>query len=71
MIKYLVIIEKTATGYSAYSPDLPGCIATGSTQREVKQNMSEAIRFHLEGLRLENYEIPMPTNHAAYIQVTA
>ena len=71
MNKYLIIIEKTPTGYSAYSPDLPGCIATGITRKELNQNMREAIQFHLDGLRLENYEIPTPINHAAYITVPA
>lgn len=52
-MKYLTIIEETKTGYSAYSPDVPGCIATGETKDEVERNIKEAIEFHLEGLRLE------------------
>lgn len=59
-MKYLVIIETTTTGFSAYSPDLPGCVATGKTKQEVEQNMSEAIAFHLEGMRLEGLTIPEP-----------
>ena len=50
-MKYLIIVEKTNTGYSAYSPDLDGCVATGGTREEVEQAMREAIEFHLEGLR--------------------
>jgi predicted RNase H-like HicB family nuclease len=60
MMRYPIIIEKTNTGYSAYSPDLSGCVATGTTKAEVTQNMHEAIAFHLEGLRLEGLEIPQP-----------
>jgi len=49
-MKYLVVIEKTSTGYSAYAPDLPGCVATGAILDEVERGMHEAIEFHLEGL---------------------
>ncbi len=51
MIKYLVIYEKTETGYSAYIPDLPGCVATGATKKQVERNIYEAVKFHMEGLR--------------------
>ena len=51
MKKYLIVIEPTQTGFSAYSPDLPGCISTGRTREEVELNMREAIAFHLDGLR--------------------
>jgi predicted RNase H-like HicB family nuclease len=71
MRRYLIVIEKTNTGYSAYSPDLPGCVATGLTTEEVENNMREAIEFHLEGLRLEGYEIPEPHSSSAYIEVSA
>ncbi len=71
MMQYLIVIEKTETGYSAYSPDLPGCVSTGITREEVAQNMQEAIEFHLEGLRLEGLEIPLPTTSSAYIEVAA
>jgi predicted RNase H-like HicB family nuclease len=69
MKKYLVIIEKTATGYSAYSPDLDGCVATGETEQKVKRNMREAVELHLEGLRLEGYEIPEPHSLSAFVEV--
>ena len=70
-MKYLVIIETTTTGFSAYSPDLLGCVATGKTQQEVEQDMSEAIAFHLEGMRLEGLTIPEPTSFSAYVTVAA
>lgn len=71
MKRYLVIVEHTETGYSTYSPDLPGCISTGSTRDEVEANMREAIEFHLEGLRLEGYPIPEPSSESTYIDVAA
>ncbi len=67
-MKYLVIIEKTNTGYSVYSPDLTGCVSTGATREEVERNMQEAIEFHLEGLRKEGYEIPEPSSMCAYVE---
>jgi predicted RNase H-like HicB family nuclease len=70
-MRYLTIIEKTETGYSAYSPDLSGCVSTGETYEEVEQNMREAIEFHLDGLKLEGYEIPKPSTSSAYIEVAA
>ncbi len=71
MMQYLIVIEKTETGYSAYSPDLPGCVSTGSTREELEQNMREAIEFHLDGLKAENLEIPQPTTSSAYVEVAA
>ena len=64
MTKYLVIYEKTATGYSAYVPDLPGCIATASTKKSVEKNIYEAIRFHLEGMKADGLSIPKPTSES-------
>jgi predicted RNase H-like HicB family nuclease len=60
MLKYLVIYEKTNTGYSAYIPDLPGCVATGKSRKQVGRNIYEAIKFHLEGLKSEGLSIPKP-----------
>ncbi len=57
-MKYLVIIEETRTGYSAFSPDLPGCIAAGSSKEEVEKNMKDAIAFHPEGMGQEGLEVP-------------
>ncbi|HEX8238053.1 MAG TPA: type II toxin-antitoxin system HicB family antitoxin [Abditibacteriaceae bacterium] len=70
-MNYLIVIEPTGTGFSAYSPDLPGCISTGGTREEVQANMHEAIEFHLEGLREEGYPIPEPLSASAYIEVAA
>ena len=70
-MNYLVVIEPTETGFSAYSPDLPGCIATGATEREVEQEMREAMEFHVEGLRLEGYAVPVPSTRSAYIAIAA
>lgn len=69
MSRFLIIVEETDTGYSAYSPDVPGCAAVGETREEVERNFREAIEFHLEGLRLEGYEMPEPRSHSAYIEV--
>ena len=58
MKKFLIIIEKTQTGYSSYAPDLPGCVASGRTKKEVENNMYAAIQFHLEGLTAEGLSLP-------------
>jgi predicted RNase H-like HicB family nuclease len=71
MSKYLIVIEKTATGYSAYSPDLAGCIATGANLQETEREMKEAIEFHIEGLRLQGDRIPAPSSLASYCEVAA
>ena len=71
MKRYLVVIEETKTGYSAFSPDLDGCVATGETKEEVETRMREAIEFHLEGLRREDLAIPHPHSFAAYLEVPA
>lgn len=68
-MKYLVVIEPTETGFSAYSPDLPGCVATGATEEEVEREMREAMAFHVEGLKLEGYPMPEPTTRSAYFEV--
>ena len=56
-----MVIELTETGFSAYSPDLPGCVSTGATRQDVEMKMKEAIEFHLDGLKEERYPIPEPT----------
>lgn len=70
-MKFLVIIEPTATGFSAHSPDLPGCASTGRTREEVEVNMREAIALHLEGLQAEGEHIPQPTTESILIEVAA
>lgn len=64
MKKYLVVFEKTRTGYSAYSPDLHGVVATGRTKTETEKNIFEAIQFHLEGMVLEGLRLPKKTSEA-------
>ena len=71
MKRYLIIIEETSEGYSAYSPDLPGCISTGASRSEVEILMREAIAFHLEGLRQEGYSVPEPHSYSTYVEVPA
>lgn len=68
-MKYLVILEPTATGFSAFSPDLPGCVTTGRDREETEANMREAIEFHLDGLRAEGMELPKPTAAASFVEV--
>ena len=60
MKKYLIVVEETRSGYSAYSPDLDGCVATGSTREEVESQMREAIEFHLEGMARSGQPVPEP-----------
>ena len=67
--KYLVIFEKANGNYSAYSPDLPGCIATGVTRKEVEKNIREAISFHIEGLLKDGLPPPEPASFTEYIDV--
>ena len=69
MRKFLIVIEKAAANYSAYSPDLPGCVATGETREAAEANMEEAIRMHLDGLREDNLPIPEPSASAQYVAV--
>ena len=71
MNRYLIVIEQTATGYSAYSPDLPGCVATAQTRPKLEREMQKAIEFHVEGLRLAGYPVPEPRSHAAYCEIAA
>jgi predicted RNase H-like HicB family nuclease len=70
-MRYTIIIEDAGTNYSAYVPDLPGCITTGNTIEEIKRNMTEAIELHLEGLRAEGISIPEPTTQAATVEIAA
>ena len=70
MNRYLIVIEVTGTGFSAYSPDLPGCVSTGATREEVEANMKQAIEFHFDGMKEERYPIPEPTAESAYLEVS-
>jgi len=68
---YLIVIEETETGFSAYSPELPGCVSTRGTRPEVETNMREAIAFHLDGLREEGEPVPEPHTYSAYVELPA
>ncbi len=68
-MRYAVVIEKGARNYSAYVPDLPGCVSVGATLDEVKAEIREAIEFHLEGMRENGLPIPKPTSSAEYVEV--
>ncbi len=66
--RYAVVIEKAEASFSAYVPDLPGCVATGATKEEAEQNIREAIRFHVDGLREDGLPIPEPTSVCEYVE---
>jgi predicted RNase H-like HicB family nuclease len=68
-VRYAVIFEKAENNYSAYVPDLPGCIAVGDTIAEVEQMIREAIEFHLEGMALDGDPIPAPSTQCGYVDV--
>jgi predicted RNase H-like HicB family nuclease len=64
-------MEATNTGYSSYSPDLPGCVATGSTESEVEQRMRQAIELHVAGLREQGEPVPEPQSSSSYVEISA
>ena len=70
-MRFLIVIEKAARGFSAYSPDLPGCVAAAATRRGVEKAMREAIEFHLDGLRQEGDRVPSPRSYSTYVEVPA
>jgi predicted RNase H-like HicB family nuclease len=70
-MKYAVVIENASTNYSAYVPDLPGCVATGRTVKEVENEIRSAIKFHLEGLQKDGQLIPKPSSAVEYVEVAA
>jgi predicted RNase H-like HicB family nuclease len=70
-MRYAIVIEQARDNFSAYVPDLPGCVATGSTVEELEAQMREAIEFHLDGLREDGVPIPQPSSRVEYIEVTA
>lgn len=67
-MRYAVVIEKADGNYSAYVPDLPGCVATGGTVKAVEVEIRQAIRFHIDGLRADGLPIPAPTSIADYVE---
>ncbi|MEW6714914.1 MAG: type II toxin-antitoxin system HicB family antitoxin [Nitrospirota bacterium] len=69
MHRFLIVIEKTEANYSAYSPDLPGCIATGASREETERNMHEAIEMHVRGMIEDSLPVPESTSYAEYVAV--
>ncbi|ATZ61104.2 MAG: type II toxin-antitoxin system HicB family antitoxin [Methanosarcinales archaeon Met12] len=67
MYKFMIVLEQTGRGYSAYSPDLPGCVATGSTKEETEQNMYGAIEMHIKGLLEDDLPIPKSRTSSEYV----
>ncbi len=67
-MRYAVVIEKAAGNYSAYVPDLPGCVATAATVEAVEAEIREAIRFHIDGLKADGLDVPPPTSIAEYVE---
>ena len=70
-MRYAIVIEKAANNYSAYVPDLPGCVATGTTLEETETQIREAIEFHLEGMREDGIAIPQPESRVEYVDIEA
>ena len=70
-MRYAIVIEKAENNYSAYVPDLPGCVATGATVEETEAQIREAIEFHLEGMREDGIAIPQPASRVEYVDVAA
>ena len=70
-MRFLIVIEKAKRGFSAYSPDLPGCVAAGATRRSVEKTMREAIEFHLEGIREEGDRVPASRCYSTYVDILA
>ncbi len=70
-MRYAIVVEKAANNYSAYVPDLPGCVATGSTVEEAEREIREAIEFHIEGLIEDGLPIPQPASVVQYVEIAA
>ena len=70
-MRYAIVIELTENNYSAYVPDLPGCVATGGTIKEVEEQIREAITFHLEGLREDGLPVPPSNSQVEYVDIAA
>lgn len=70
-MRYAIVIENAGSNYSAYVPDLPGCVAVGETLAEVERSIREAIAFHLEGMREDGSPVPPPSSRVDYVEVAA
>ena len=68
-MQYVNVVEKSATAYGAYVPDLPGCVAVGESEQEVRELIGEAIEFHLDGMREDGVPIPAPSSRVEYVNV--
>ena len=67
-MRYAIVIEKTENNYSAYVPDLPGCVATGATVADIERDIRDAIRFHIDGLKADGLPVPEATSIAEYVE---
>jgi len=70
-MRYAIVIESAGSNYSAYVPDLPGCVATGATRQEVESEIRSAIEFHIEGLREDGSPVPPATSRVEYVEIAA
>ena len=70
-MRYAIVIEKAENNFSAYVPDLPGCVATGATIEEAESQIREAIEFHIEGMREDGLAIPQPASRVEYVDIAA
>ncbi|WP_297477405.1 type II toxin-antitoxin system HicB family antitoxin [Ferrovum sp.] len=70
-MRYAIVIERSGNNFSAYAPDLPGCVATGATVEETESEIREAIGFHIAGLREDGLPLPLPTSQVEYVEVAA
>jgi len=70
-MRYAIVIEKAEGNYSAYVPDLPGCVATGATIEEVECEMREAIAFHIDGMKEDGLPVPSPSSQVEYLEIAA
>ncbi len=70
-MRFAVVVEKVGNNYSAYAPDFPGCIATGSSIKEAEQEISKAIKFHIDGLREDGLPVPAASSAAEYLEIAA
>lgn len=70
-MRYAIVVEKAENNYSAYAPDLPGCVATGSSVKEAEQEIRAAIQFHIDGLREDGLPIPSPVSVVEYLEIAA
>ena len=70
-MRYAIVVEKAGNNYSAYAPDLPGCVATGSSVKEAEKEIQAAIQFHIDGLREDGLPIPAPSSVVEYLEIAA